>query len=351
MSSTSIPNLNTFQKAGRGRGRLGDDKQNVILPDKDTVVRGTDDDAATSRMSAVKAGYLEDPFAEHLSSGQWQRRLPLMNRGTYVRTTAIDRVVDRFLFTVEGKKQIISLGAGSDTRYFRIRANQKACNLIYHEVDFSDNNKRKLQRLFAPACLKVIDEMCGIDLKAAQKSDDELMSNDYCIHSLDLRCLDAQCLLKTFAAELPTLIISECCLVYLSPEEADRVLDTFVEGLTSSTTAIVIYEPINPNTAFGRTMTRNLVSRGIHLQTIQKYADLQAQARRLQSRGLQQETHDINSIWQQWVSTDEKTRIDKLEWMDEVEEFVLLAKHYCLSIGYRGMVDFDLTARQELKQG
>ena len=50
--------------------------------DHDQIVRNTDNDAATSRLSAVEAGYLEDPFARLLTSGEEvTRRLPLMNRG------------------------------------------------------------------------------------------------------------------------------------------------------------------------------------------------------------------------------------------------------------------------------
>lgn len=50
--------------------------------DHDQVVRNTDNDAATSRLSAVDAGYLEDPFARLLTPGDGvHRRLPLMNRG------------------------------------------------------------------------------------------------------------------------------------------------------------------------------------------------------------------------------------------------------------------------------
>jgi len=78
MSST-IPNLNTLRR-GRGRGR-GSLAGNVGRVDKDLVIRNTDCDAATSRLRAVEAGYLDDPFAKYLTDENWQRRLPLMNRG------------------------------------------------------------------------------------------------------------------------------------------------------------------------------------------------------------------------------------------------------------------------------
>lgn len=91
MSGQQIPNLATFRRGGlRGRGRgpnavdgategLGGGRRNV---DHDQIVQSTDNDAATSRLSAVAAGYLQDVFARLLTpSDGAARRLPLMNRG------------------------------------------------------------------------------------------------------------------------------------------------------------------------------------------------------------------------------------------------------------------------------
>ena len=91
MSGQQIPNLATFRRGGlRGRGRghsvtdgagsgIGGGRRNV---DHDHIVQNTDNDAATSRLSAVAAGYLEDMFASLLTpSDGLARRLPLMNRG------------------------------------------------------------------------------------------------------------------------------------------------------------------------------------------------------------------------------------------------------------------------------
>ena len=50
--------------------------------DKDKIIQSTDLDASTSRLSAVEAGYLEDPYAKFMvPGGHAERRLPLMNRG------------------------------------------------------------------------------------------------------------------------------------------------------------------------------------------------------------------------------------------------------------------------------
>ena len=91
-------------------------------------------------------------------------------------------------------------------------------------------------------------------------------------------------------------------------------------------------------------MISNLASRGLQLQTLDKYHDLKQQRGRLEAFGFRDETQrsggadaaDIDFIWRRWITQEEKERVEQLEWMDEVEEFVLLAKHYCISWGWRG---------------
>jgi len=88
MSAPQIPNLSSLRRGGlrgRGRGRGGlssDAGRGRQSTSKDEVIQRTDQDAATSRLSAVEAGYLDDPFAKLLAPGSGvSRRLPLMNRG------------------------------------------------------------------------------------------------------------------------------------------------------------------------------------------------------------------------------------------------------------------------------
>ena len=91
MSAPLIPNLTSLRKGGlRGRGRVGSsgveaggDLETHRKPiNHDDIVQTTDNDAATSRQSAIDAGYLEDPFSTLLHmGGPVARRLPLMNRG------------------------------------------------------------------------------------------------------------------------------------------------------------------------------------------------------------------------------------------------------------------------------
>lgn len=189
------------------------------------------------------------------------------------------------------------------------------------------------------------------------ESGDALHSPSYHIHPVDLRSLSADSSLSEILPgvdrELPTLLISECCLIYLSPTEAAQVLSFFTEhvfGPSGKMTAgedsqqgsqaplgLILYEPIRPDDPFGRTMVSNLAARGIQLQTLHKYASLEAQRARLREHGLcsGQAAADIDFIWERWVSEEEKERVASLEMLDEMEEWRLLARHYCIAWGWR----------------
>ncbi|KAL2869353.1 protein C-terminal leucine carboxyl O-methyltransferase ppm1 [Aspergillus lucknowensis] len=376
MSASQIPNLNTFRRgAGRGRlrGRGGHEGPgSTSRGQKDRVVQGTDNDASVSRLSAVGLGYLEDPFASALTPpGQETRRLPIINRGTYVRTTAIDQLVARFLGSTtdsdpswkQKRKQIISLGAGSDTRVFRLLTSPSPPNIVYHEIDFAVNNAAKIKAIRGtPLLQRALGHREDI---AISDVGDALHSPVYHIHPVDLRTLANRAgdttdvpsvkdpvgqLRETLDVTLPTLILSECCLVYLSPDEAAGVVRYFTETLfppsnpKSETLGLVLYEPIRPEDAFGRTMVANLATRGIQLQTLHEYASLEAQRKRLRQQGFDggQAAADVDFLWERWVSEEEKERVAGLEMLDEIEEWKLLAQHYCVAWGWREGCDrFD----------
>lgn len=275
-----------------------------------------------------------------------------LSTGTYVRTTAIDRLVDRFLGQNQGKKQIISLGAGSDTRVFRLLSSSSGqrqhADFVYHEIDFPVNTAAKIKAVRMTSGLQ---SALGMEDVVISESGDALHSPAYHLHPVDLRYLAGQSTgkephLEGVDTTLPTLLISECCLVYLSPPEAAGVVDYFTKTLFppndsgSATTplGLVLYEPIRPDDPFGRTMVSNLAARGIHLQTLHRYASLELQRERLKEHGFcdGQSAADVDFLWERWVSKEEKERVSGLEMLDEMEEWQLLARHYCVAWGWRG---------------
>ncbi|KAJ6166254.1 hypothetical protein N7485_009498 [Penicillium canescens] len=375
MAASHIPNLNTLRR-GRGRDRGTGRADSTAPSGKDRVVQGTDNDASVSRLSAVELGYLEDAYATALTPpGSATRRLPIINRGTYVRTTAIDQLVARFLgpYSPEvrtPKKQIISLGAGSDTRVFRLLSSRQVPDFVYHEIDFAVNTAAKIRAIRSAP---IMQRTLGIDSEkdtnssvTVSEAGDALHSSAYHVHPVDLRSLagssDPGAILPGVDTSLPTLLISECCLIYLSPTEAEEVVSFFTKRLfgtedpqAQSPLGLILYEPIRPNDSFGQVMVSNLAARGIQLQTLHRYASLEAQRGRFREQGFGngQAAADIEFIWKQWISEEEKERVAGLEMLDEMEEWQLLARHYCIAWGWRDREDVaafagwkDLEAQQ-----
>ncbi|RPB25965.1 leucine carboxyl methyltransferase [Terfezia boudieri ATCC MYA-4762] len=349
--------------------------------DKDHIVQQTDVDASGSRLAAVNLGYLVDPYAALLHAGgenDRPRRFPLINRGTYTRTTAIDELVVQFLKGVPTgqRKQIVSLGAGSDTRYWRLkeRSGEWTRGLVYHEMDFPEVARKKAERV----------KRCGVLLKALELGENitfghgdgdsggngsttptpssvslqqtcasantvdidqntgNITSPDYYLHAIDIRLLKpglpASPLPDAIETSIPTLILSECCLIYLAPAEADAILTFFTTVFKlSHPLSIVLYEPIGSDDAFGKVMVQNLATRGIVLQTLKKYSTLSRQKERLRMLGFKggQAAGDVDWIWENWVGANEKKRLARLEMLDEVEEWKLLARHYCVVWGWK----------------
>ncbi|KAH0370982.1 leucine carboxyl methyltransferase, partial [Aureobasidium melanogenum] len=353
MAAPSIPNLNSLRgrtglRRGRGRG-LPTDPEAPIEEDaqdaRDKIIRQTDGDASNSRLSAVQLGYLNDEYATCFLQGQIPRRYPLINRGTYVRTSAIDRLVDKFLATAidahasDGSAaplaQIISLGAGSDTRFFRLLPSRRQ-SILYHELDFLDNVRAKLSAITSTPKLSSV-------LPNHQISSDNssLLSPNYNLHTLDLRDLASPTppSIPNLSSDLPTLLLSECCLCYLPPQVTTSILSFFTSCIPTSPLALILYEPIRPYDSFGKTMLSNLASRGIALQTVKKYYSPASQRLRLATAGFVsgQGAADVEQIYygDEWVSEKERDRVERLEWLDEVEEWKLLASHYCVAWGWR----------------
>jgi [phosphatase 2A protein]-leucine-carboxy methyltransferase len=104
--------------------------QSITTADPDAAIRLTDGDAAVARLSAVQKHYLQDPYVKYfVPRAHLQPPKPaLINIGTFVRSTAIDDLVHRWLLSSEhdGKRcQIVSMGAGSDTRFWRIAVSDR----------------------------------------------------------------------------------------------------------------------------------------------------------------------------------------------------------------------------------
>lgn len=245
----------------------------------DAAVRSTDSDALVSRNCAHSLGYLDDPAASHFLSPSQRRaheqRPPLINIGTHARTWAIDSLVDQFLdHNQRGEQpcQVLSLGAGTDSRFWRLKQRsqqQQQVNTVHWpcvnwvEVDFPEQTAPKARAIATKPDLK---SWLGSSSVRIERGGLGLSSEHYTLLPGDLRHLDQlsdSLLVGTpqppLDRKLPTLLLLECVLVYLEPEITASLLtwfcDTFQQARGS---AIVGYDPFRLQDQFGTVMKRNL---------------------------------------------------------------------------------------------
>ncbi|QRV98029.1 leucine carboxyl methyltransferase [Ceratobasidium sp. AG-Ba] len=314
--------------------------------DSDNAIRGTDTDAAHSRLSAVRLGYLTDPYITPLvpRARFVASRAPLMNVGTYVRSTAIDMLVESWLDAAgpEGeKKQIVSLGAGSDTRFWRLMDKGYAKHIAsYVEVDFAENTSRKAKAITQTQTLRT---PLGTEIKIEQGGT-SLNSDVYHLLPLDLRggpsALSSLVSAPTETSSpapldptLPTLFIAECVFVYMTPSASSSVVRWFAE--TFSRTAGIVYEMFGLQDSFGKVLKENLKARQIELPGADAFPTLDSQMSRFSANGL---THakgrTLKDIRRENVPDSELQRISRLEHLDEIEELELVLAHYSITWGY-----------------
>lgn len=280
-------------------------------------------------------------------------------------------------------KQILSLGAGADTTYFKLKSAGMA-PLRYVEVDFAAALARKaavirrtpaLRQLVAARNPTVSDEAFAAAqaaaadpaAAAAAAAADPLYlpgAHDYALVGADLRDLPGlERALQTagFDFSLPTLVLAECVLVYLPADASTGVLGWLASRLSGGA-LVVNYEQIHPDTPFGRTMVAHLEARGCALLGLRAYPDLPAQAARYEQAGW--DVHvgwDMNDVYRHYLaagpvaaagapSSDpaaaaaaavaaaspigaaEVRRVERLELFDELEEWHLIQAHYHISM-------------------
>ena len=305
-------------------------------PGGDAAVRRTNDDAAGARAGCAARGYLEDPFVGRFVRGRPAPRPPAMNRGSWARTQAVRQVLQSFLARAHGgaagegsgESQVVVLGAGFDTSFFNLRLPPGS---RWFEVDMEEVVRRKaavLQR--SPDMLAMMGGPGGeggadIDLERGT-----VRGSAYGLAVADLRDLAGlESALQNLGVrrEPPTLVLLECVLAYLPPEAGQELCRWAAAAFPAG--AIVIYEMTGMD-EFGRQLLANLRARGCALPGFEGCPDLLAQRERLASSGFESVTAwDMDRVYHHFLEPEERRRVERLEFLDELEEWSLINRHYC----------------------
>uniref|UniRef100_A0A8C1C8X2 Leucine carboxyl methyltransferase 1 n=1 Tax=Cyprinus carpio carpio TaxID=630221 RepID=A0A8C1C8X2_CYPCA len=261
----------------------------------DEAVRATCDDASTCKRFATSKGYWTDLYAQYFVRQIGERKAPEINRGYYGRVRGMNLLIDAFLKKTQCYCQVVNLGAGLDTTFWRLK-DENIMPKKFFEVDFPMIVARKIHHIKTkPPLSKPLIETHSTD--SLLLDGHSLDSDRYCIIGADLRDLPAlEEKLKKFQInpELPTLFLSECVLVYMTPEKSSKLLNWVAD--TFPTAMFINYE----------------------------------QKERFLSAGWESvNALDMMTVYSM-LPWEDVARIERLEFLDEKELLHQLLQHYCI---------------------
>jgi O-methyltransferase involved in polyketide biosynthesis len=332
--------------------------------DSDRNIMATAEDAILAKQATVQTGYYEDPFLEPFarsSVGITRRRQiqPIIKRGTHARVCCMDRAISAFILKQHGECQMVVLGSGKDTSYFRYRAG-KIMGMEQQPTTTNNNNNNphpQVVHWYEVDHRTVIQEKSTIIQRSPSLSSHCALqptnygfttsNKDFHMVEHDLRDSPVTLLQKLqLNAQLPTLFLLECVFMYLPNPASKALLETLSTSVDKAW--IVGYEPIlgNTNDPFGQMMQQNLVQASVatpHSCLLQTRT-LQAQLSKLMDSGFHKAVGcDMWSAYETILTHDQRRRANQMEFLDEVEEWMLIMRHYCFFAARGGTTREDDT--------
>ncbi|XP_051530303.1 leucine carboxyl methyltransferase 1 isoform X2 [Myxocyprinus asiaticus] len=295
----------------------------------DEAVRSTCDDASICKRFATSKGYWTDLYIQYFVRQTGERKAPEINRGYYGRVKGMNHLLDAFLKKTQCDCQVVNLGAGLDTTFWRLKE-ENIMPKKFFEVDFPMIVARKIHHIKTkPPLSKPLIETHSTD--SLLLDGHSLDSDRYCIISADLRDLPTlEDKLKKFQLnpDLPTLFLSECVLVYMTPEQSSKLLHWISD--TFHTAMFVNYEQVNMDDRFAQVMIENLQRRQCNLAGVDVCQSLDSQKERFLSTGWESvNALDMMTVYSM-LPQEDVARIEGLEFLDEKELLQQLLQHYCI---------------------
>ncbi|NXN44094.1 TYW4 protein, partial [Rhinoptilus africanus] len=299
-------------------------------------VQGTGGSSAVSKCSAAARGYIQDRFLRLLVERR-RRRAPLVHRGYYIRARAVDHCVQDFLLKTQShpRTQIVSLGAGFDTLYFRLKDIGLLHHTVVYEVDFPNVACQKatlIKRTKELSALVGDTGGEGVGVITFSGKDYKLLGMDLSELSELERALEEAGLDN----EIPTLFIAEVVLTYMENSRSDALIQWAAEHFSQA--CFLLYEQMHPEDPFGRVMQQHFSQMNSTLYSLTRYPDCEAQQRRFFEKGWTEcSVMDMNEFFTCCTPEDEQQRMQALEPFDEYEEWHLKCSHYFVLTASKGM--------------
>uniref|UniRef100_A0A8C1TD97 Leucine carboxyl methyltransferase 1 n=1 Tax=Cyprinus carpio TaxID=7962 RepID=A0A8C1TD97_CYPCA len=304
----------------------------------DEAVRATCDDASICKRFATSKGYWTDLYVQYFVRQVGERKAPEINRGYYGRVKGMNLLIDAFLKKTQCDCQVVNLGAGLDTTFWRLK-DENIMPKKFFEVDFPMIVARKIHNINDV----FHSNLSLVQLYVSLTDGHSLDSDRYCIIGADLRDLPTlEEKLKKFQInpELPTLFLSECVLVYMTPEQSSKLVHWVADAFP--TAMFINYEQVNMNDRFGEIMIENLQRRQCNLAGVDLCQSLDSQERFLSAGWESANALDMMTVYNM-LPQEDVARIECLEFLDEKELLQQLLQHYCICWAVKDKLNLGLS--------
>jgi len=305
----------------------------------DEPVQATNDDATGCKLSAVSLGYWRDPFLQCMVK-KGERRAPEIHLGYYARVAGVQYLIEKFFEACDTAVQIINLGAGFDTLFWRLTSEGRPLR-SFVEVDFPGVTARKC------AIIKRQKQLLAAVVSGEEESEvrlnrTDLHSSKYHLVAADfteLAALQAKLAESELDFSCPTLVLAECALVYVQPNRTQALVKWLAEKFSSL--AFINYEQLNMEDKFGGVMLDNLMARGCQLSGVAACKDRSTQVERFTTNGWDSATcWNMNEVWG-LLPTHQLHRVEAIERLDEKELLRQLFHHYCITVARKNSPNFN----------
>jgi len=295
-------------------------------------VKSTANDILRMKIHLAEKNYTTDKFVSEMDKKTQKTYLPLINRGVWSRVYGFDHNIYNiisYLKEIEYEEEInfIDLGSGFNTMFFNLE--DKFENMKYIEIDYEDNTDRKIEIIKKSELLKnTISKNFEEDVKI---NEGNLISKKYSIINCDVTNPDLLIKnLKQLDVNFSnlTIVLGECLFVYIEKDDTMNLLKSLTTNFDNM--VLFMYDLVGNNDAFGREMEFNLAQRNIKIPGLNQVPDTKSQIKRLiDSDFSEAKVVDMLQYYRKYIDKVERMRIEKLEFLDELEEFNLLQKHSC----------------------
>lgn len=295
-------------------------------------MRRTAFEASSRKVHAVTKGYINDKFVHYFQADHTVINSPLMNRGYWLRAKAFENSLVNFanLFPSETEIQVINLGCGFDTLFFRW-----ADNKTLEPSTGNSHGPLNIVKFLDLDVWEMIDSKRRIIAKNAElKSIADQYKEVYYPITCDLSSpaeFGKALQVAGVNASKPTFILAECVLVYIAAAESNALLQYITQMAFPKNENVLLasYDMIGPDDRFGKMMIENLTKMGLSIKSIDALKSVKDHEERCLKVGFSKCKGMTMKALYTTVSRETQLHLNKLEIIDDWDEWGLVHEHYC----------------------